>query len=142
MAQRLPDMYTTTEHRVARPELGLKRLCPNCGAKYYDLNKDPVICPMCGALYATGAVAAARPETASDEEDDDLDTDDSGIEMVALEEADGEDAKDADEETLESDEAVEIDVSADDDALIDDDDDDDDSVSEVVRGADGEDEDT
>src|SRR4029453_1569332 len=32
---------------VAKPELGTKRLCTNCSAKFYDLNKDPIVCPKC-----------------------------------------------------------------------------------------------
>src|SRR5215475_9192398 len=32
---------------VAKPELGTKRLCANCGAKFYDLSKDPIVCPKC-----------------------------------------------------------------------------------------------
>jgi len=30
---------------VAKPELGTKRLCASCGAKFYDLNKDPITLP-------------------------------------------------------------------------------------------------
>ena len=30
---------------------GTKRLCEGCGAKFYDLNKDPIICPMCEAEF-------------------------------------------------------------------------------------------
>ena len=33
---------------MAKPELGTKRLCSGCGAKYYDLSKDPIVCPKCG----------------------------------------------------------------------------------------------
>jgi len=36
---------------VARPNLGSKRACPSCGAKFYDLGKDPAICPECGASH-------------------------------------------------------------------------------------------
>ncbi|MBO0711819.1 MAG: TIGR02300 family protein, partial [Acetobacteraceae bacterium] len=32
---------------MAKAELGTKRLCANCGAKFYDLNKDPIVCPKC-----------------------------------------------------------------------------------------------
>ncbi|MBW8271073.1 TIGR02300 family protein [Caldovatus aquaticus] len=32
---------------MAKPELGLKRICVACGAKFYDLNRSPVICPKC-----------------------------------------------------------------------------------------------
>jgi uncharacterized protein (TIGR02300 family) len=37
---------------VAKPELGAKRQCKNCGAKFFDLNKLPIICPMCSADLA------------------------------------------------------------------------------------------
>jgi uncharacterized protein (TIGR02300 family) len=51
---------------VAKPELGTKRLCGNCGAKFYDLNKDPIVCPKCATVMALAAVAArARPEAAA-----------------------------------------------------------------------------
>jgi uncharacterized protein (TIGR02300 family) len=29
----------------------MKRVCPNCAARYYDLHRDPVICPKCGTAY-------------------------------------------------------------------------------------------
>ncbi len=34
---------------MAKPELGTKRVCVACGARFYDLNKQPVICPKCSA---------------------------------------------------------------------------------------------
>ncbi|WP_424814243.1 TIGR02300 family protein [Roseococcus sp. YIM B11640] len=33
---------------MAKPELGLKRTCVACGAKFYDMMKQPAICPKCG----------------------------------------------------------------------------------------------
>ena len=48
---------------MAKPELGTKRLCGNCGAKFYDLNKDPIVCPKCQTVMALAAVTArSRPE--------------------------------------------------------------------------------
>jgi uncharacterized protein (TIGR02300 family) len=48
---------------VAKAELGTKRLCANCGAKFYDLNKDPIHCPKCGTVYVVAPVVTrARPE--------------------------------------------------------------------------------
>ena len=32
---------------MSNPEWGIKRVCPSCGIKYYDFNKDPIICPKC-----------------------------------------------------------------------------------------------
>jgi uncharacterized protein (TIGR02300 family) len=33
---------------MAKPELGLKRTCVSCGAKFYDMAKQPAVCPKCG----------------------------------------------------------------------------------------------
>jgi uncharacterized protein (TIGR02300 family) len=32
---------------MAKPELGLKRVCVACGTKFYDLMKTPAVCPKC-----------------------------------------------------------------------------------------------
>lgn len=125
---------------MAKSELGTKRLCPNCGAKYYDLGRDPVICPKCGASFATGLVAA-RPEPKAAEADDAEDLEDD-VELVPLESA---------EESEEEGEDVEVGADVlegvgedlgDNDAFIAEDDEEDD-VEDVVRGdvAGGEDED-
>lgn len=33
---------------MAKPELGTKRICVQCGARFYDLAKQPATCPKCG----------------------------------------------------------------------------------------------
>lgn len=33
---------------MAKPELGLKRVCVSCGTKFYDLARAPALCPKCG----------------------------------------------------------------------------------------------
>jgi uncharacterized protein (TIGR02300 family) len=35
---------------MTKPELGTKRLCVHCDAKFYDLNQSPIACPKCGAV--------------------------------------------------------------------------------------------
>lgn len=53
-----------------KAERGTKRTCQSasCGARFYDLNRDPIVCPICGTIYemmtttAVGAVAAATAE--------------------------------------------------------------------------------
>ena len=34
-------------------ERGTKRTCqdPDCGARFYDLNRDPIACPVCNTAY-------------------------------------------------------------------------------------------
>jgi len=51
---------------VAKPELGTKRVCPETGRKFYDLNKDPIISPYTGKIVPVEAppVSRARPEPA------------------------------------------------------------------------------
>ena len=46
--------YPVTRQRIfdlSKPELGTKRLCGNCGAKFYDLNRDPIVCPACATVF-------------------------------------------------------------------------------------------
>ena len=33
---------------MAKPELGLKRVCVACSTRFYDLTRSPAICPKCG----------------------------------------------------------------------------------------------
>ncbi len=33
---------------MAKPELGLKRVCVACSARFYDMTKTPPVCPKCG----------------------------------------------------------------------------------------------
>jgi uncharacterized protein (TIGR02300 family) len=48
--------------RVAKPELGKKHECAECSARFYDLNKNPAVCPKCGTKVAppTKPKAAAK----------------------------------------------------------------------------------
>ena len=41
-------------------ERGIKRICQECGALYYDLEKDPIICPKCGAEFDPEAILKSR----------------------------------------------------------------------------------
>ena len=51
---------------MAKPELGTKRLCAGCGAKFYDLSKTPPVWPSCGTVFEiVGPVSRARPDTAA-----------------------------------------------------------------------------
>jgi uncharacterized protein (TIGR02300 family) len=50
---------------VAKPELGTKRVCPETGRKFYDLNKTPVISPYTGKVVPiVVAPVRAKPEPA------------------------------------------------------------------------------
>ena len=32
---------------MSNAEWGIKRVCPSCSIKYYDFNKNPIVCPKC-----------------------------------------------------------------------------------------------
>ena len=49
---------------MAKPELGTKRQCLSCGAKFYDLGRDPITCPKCSAVF-TPVVLPRRSDVAA-----------------------------------------------------------------------------
>jgi uncharacterized protein (TIGR02300 family) len=51
---------------MAKAELGLKRTCVACGAKFYDLMRSPVICPKCGTEQPAEQPRFRRPGGAED----------------------------------------------------------------------------
>jgi len=126
---------------VAKPELGTKRLCGNCGAKFYDLNKSPINCPKCGTVFEA-VVARARPDAAAaarapvrEAEPEAAEVQEA--EFVSLEEADAEAQgakKPAEGEATETEEEVEMDESLDDAAFIEETEEGDDDVSDIIGG--------
>jgi len=50
---------------VVKPEWGVKRTCDGCGAKFYDLHRDPIICPKCDAKVDPVAVTRSQRTKAS-----------------------------------------------------------------------------
>ena len=36
---------------MSKPARGTKRVCSSCGARFYDLNRTPIICPACQSIY-------------------------------------------------------------------------------------------
>lgn len=36
---------------MSKSELGTKRTCPDCAAKFYDLGRNPAECPKCGHSF-------------------------------------------------------------------------------------------
>ncbi|MBB2200149.1 TIGR02300 family protein [Gluconacetobacter tumulisoli] len=104
---------------MAQPNLGTKRVCVSCSARFYDLNKNPVVCPKCGTEQPAdvprirrapdaAAVAPVKPK------DDDADT---AVDLDA-DDADGEDDVMEDTSDLDDDDdeiSADIDVSTDND---------------------------
>jgi uncharacterized protein (TIGR02300 family) len=120
---------------VAKPELGIKRICPNCGAKYYDLNRDPIVCPRCGTHFEVAntrvrAQAAPEPE---DEEEEAVAPETTEAEFVTLEEAD-EEASDAGAVAAEGVEDEEVEAAEEEDAFLEESDEEGDDVTDIIGG--------
>ncbi len=82
-----------------KAERGTKRVCQSCGSKFYDLNRDPITCPMCQSVYQVAASASRATGGNNLDADDDavLDSGRSGLEFVPLDEVaarEGEDLPD------------------------------------------------
>jgi uncharacterized protein (TIGR02300 family) len=132
---------------VAKPELGTKRLCGNCAAKFYDLNKDPIVCPKCHTVLTLAAVTSrsrAEPARAQAAAEEVVVPETPEAEFVSLEEADaevegkkvpeGEAADGADEE-------IEIeDEQLDDAAFIEEQEEGDEDVADIIGDVDNEEE--
>lgn len=114
---------------MAKPELGGKRQCQNCGVKFFDLNKDPILCPKCGATFQPPILSrsAARAAAAEDEESESPET---GAEMVSLEEAEATEDKVA----AVADDDVDLGDDDADDTFLEEEEEDNDDVSNLIDG--------
>ena len=76
---------------MSNPEWGAKRICPETGKRFYDLNKSPIVSPYTGNIVAVDSndrrdeslVTAAKSKSASAKADDDdlLVDDDDAVEV-------------------------------------------------------------
>ena len=90
---------------MVKAELGTKRTCPSCAARFYDLMKTPILCPKCGVSFVAAAIlpskgdfpaAAPVPQPKPRQlEPDDVEV--AGVELISLEDAEEPDT--ADDET-------------------------------------------
>jgi len=130
---------------VAKAELGTKRICPDTGRKFYDLNKDPVISPYTGKVVPVETpISRARPEQqpaaaprAAVPAEEVAVPEPMEAEFVSLEDADaeaqgGKKAVETTEPDIEED--VEIDESLDDAALIEEQEEEDADVTDIIGG--------
>lgn len=122
---------------MAARDLGTKRVCTECGAKFYDLGKMPVECPKCEVSFVPAVLlppkeqrpvdtkpSPAKPAEPAAANDDDDATDDDDDEIAAIADVDLGDDEDGDD-----------DVKADDATLLDTDGEDEPDVSGLVGGA-------
>ena len=48
---------------MPKDEWGVKRICPTCSNRFYDLRTDPMTCPNCGAVFSLESLTAVKART-------------------------------------------------------------------------------
>jgi uncharacterized protein (TIGR02300 family) len=127
---------------VAKPELGTKRVDPETGRKFYDLNKDPIVSPYTGKSYPLSYFQDSKAAVLEEEdevEDKEVDNEDEGAEVVSLEDADDE-AKGGSDDLPDMDDDDDVDLGDDDDdTFLEDEEEEDDDVSDMIGVGDDDD---
>lgn len=133
---------------LTKPELGVKRDCPSCGARFYDLNKEPAHCPKCAHEFVPEALLKPRRPRREDEEpatageaapkpaaEVPLDAAEKEQKAPKSKKKPGLDDEEGGEEELGELEDMDIDIDDDDDdTLLEEDEDEDDDLGGVVGG--------
>jgi len=132
---------------VVKAELGTKRTCPSCAARFYDLGKEPIECPKCGTTFIAEAILPSKADQVAqmspppprekpavvEEETADADT----ISLEEVEEGEDETAAIADVDLEEDSAAIGDD---DDDTFLEEEEDDESNVGDIIVGSKDDDE--
>jgi uncharacterized protein (TIGR02300 family) len=95
--------------KLVKADLGTKRVCPSCGARFYDLSKRPIECPKCSFAFEPEALykqrrprqpeaVAEAPEAEEEETEDEAAENEEGAIVEKVEDEPELDAGDDDEE--------------------------------------------
>lgn len=124
---------------MAKSELGTKRIDPETGRKFYDLNKDPIVSPYTGRSYPRSYFESNSETPIEDEEDTEQKElgEEDAVEVVSLEDAD-EEAKGGDD-LPDLGEDDDVDLGDDDDTFLEDEEEGDD-VTDIIGIGEDEDE--
>ncbi|GAC1332883.1 MAG: hypothetical protein NVSMB26_13200 [Beijerinckiaceae bacterium] len=117
---------------MPKPELGTKRQCQNCGAKFFDLGKSPIVCPKCATVYQVVAIparavarAAAKPVAEVEPE-----VEAAEVELVSLEEVE----EGEDKVAVVAADDIEVEDEPADDTFLEEEEEDSDDVSTLIDG--------
>ena len=117
---------------MAKADLGTKRACLSCGMRFYDLKRNPILCPGCGAEFdleniiknrkskSTSKVARAAGTNASDDDQVETDDNDALAETIVVGKDDDDDIDFDDDEVNEDADGpgiIQDDISDDDELL-------------------------
>ena len=78
---------------MSKSEWGMKRICPSCSMRYYDMKKKPPSCPKCKTVFDPENLLRARRGRAADKKAAVKDVADDVIDGLPI--AEGDDAEDA-----------------------------------------------
>ncbi len=113
---------------MTKPELGNKHQCQNCGTKFFDLNKSPILCPKCGTVFH--AVALSRVVARATVVDDDEADPEAVADVISLQDVEpGEDKG-----TPDVDDEVELEDEEADETFLAEEEEDNDDVSDLIDG--------
>ena len=67
----------------------------SCGAKFYDLNRSPIVCPKCATVFQAAAPTRVAPPAAAarQREEEEPEVEAAGPELVSLEEVEAAEAE-------------------------------------------------
>lgn len=92
---------------MSKPARGTKRVCPSCGARFYDLSRSPIVCPVCQSAYQVAPpptrrerAAPVEPTPAPEPETEKAAAAKVGAEVVSLEDAEASDDDAVDDEAI------------------------------------------
>jgi hypothetical protein len=86
----------------------MKRICPSCGARYYDMKKVPPVCPSCKTIFDPENLLRARRGRTADKKIAVKDAADDVIDDLPIADGDAEDAVIEDAEELGDDDVEEV----------------------------------
>lgn len=86
---------------MASPDRGTKRQCQHCSTKFYDLNRDPILCPSCSKEFlledATPAPEPEEEKEVVEEVETDTAAKAAGAEVISINDVEGNDDDDDDD---------------------------------------------
>ncbi len=104
---------------MPKEEWGVKRACPSCSTRFYDLQNDPMTCPSCEHEFSLESLTGNKSRTMTADKPD-------------AQNKDNATESDDDAVILDDDEEDDADVAISDDLLDDDEDDDTVSLDELA----------
>lgn len=117
---------------MPKEEWGVKRACPSCSTRFYDLKNDPMTCPSCAHEFSLESLTGNKSRTMTADKPDAQNKDNDAVD----------DADDVvlDDDSDDDDDDADVDLG--DDVLEDDDDDDTVALEEIADVASDDDDDS